>query len=76
MQTTITLVKAGPLLNSGSFSILFELEGPKADDIANKLNISKGFKTAKGWVLTHNKAKRASKLGAVLVTDEVIDEGV
>lgn len=69
MQTTLTLAKAGPLLNSGSFSILFELQGPKADEIAAKLDISKGFKTAKGWVLTHNKAKRASKMGAVLLAD-------
>ena len=50
-------------------SILFELQGPKADEIAAKLGVSKGFKPAKGWVLTHNKAKRASKMGAVLIAD-------
>lgn len=69
MQTTLTLVKAGPLLTAGSFSILFEMEGPKADEIAAKLDVARGFKTAKGWVLTHNKAKRASKMGAVLIAD-------
>lgn len=69
MKTTLTLVKAGPLLNPNSFSILFELEGPKADEIATRLKLTKGFKTAKGWILTHTKAKKATKLGAILISE-------
>ena len=58
MKTTLTLVKAGPLLNPNSFSILFELEGPKADEIATRLKLTKGFK-----------AKKATKLGAILISE-------